>query len=436
MRPLRLIPDDTAIPFMRGRYAGVATSAVLSIASLVLFVWPGLNYSIDFRGGVLIEARLPGPADLSAIRTTVGSLGFGDAAVQQFGQPSDVLIKLGADAATEAGRTKVQSALQGQFPGTELRRAEVVGSKVSGDLFRDGMTAAAMALGAMLLYIWFRFDWQFGVGLVSTLVLDVTKTIGFYGVTRLPFDLNSLAAILILIGFSVTDKVVVYDRIRENLRKFKTMPLRQVIDLSINQTLSRTVATSLTVLLSILPLALIGKGSVQDFAWTMVFGIVIGTTSSIFIASPILLFLGERRLRRQAGAEERPAVSHPIRLGLIAVTLLALAPAAKAACGATRTPPTGAGLASWYGAEQGGRRTASGERYDPKTLTAAHNSLAFGTLLRVTSVATGRSVTVRVNDRGPGHGRLIDLSEAAARRLGTRACGVAEVTIEQIARLD
>jgi preprotein translocase subunit SecF len=309
MRPLRLIPDNTAIPFMRGRYVGVATSAILSVLSIVLFVWPGLNYSIDFRGGVLIEARLPGVADLSAIRATVGRLGFGDGAVQQFGSPRDVLIKLSAAAATEAGRAKVQAALQTDFPGTELRRAEVVGSKVSGDLFRDGMTAAAMALGAMLLYIWFRFDWQFGVGLVTTLVLDVTKTIGFYGATQLPFDLNSLAAILILIGFSVTDKVVVYDRIRENLRKFKTMPLRQVIDQSINQTLSRTVATSLTVLLSILPLALIGKGSVQDFAWTMVFGIVIGTTSSIFIASPILLFLGEKRLRRQAGAEERPAAA-------------------------------------------------------------------------------------------------------------------------------
>jgi len=309
MRPLRLVPDDTKIPFMRGRYLGVATSAVLSIASLILFVWPGLNYSIDFRGGILIEARMPGPADLSAIRTTIGGLGFGDAAVQQFGQPTDVLIKLSAAAASEAGRKQVQTALQAQFPGTELRRAEVVGSKVSGDLFRQGMTAAAMALGAMLLYIWFRFDWQFGVGLVSTLVLDVTKTIGFYGVTRLAFDLNSLAAILILIGFSVTDKVVVYDRIRENLRKFKAMPLRQVIDLSINQTLSRTVATSLTVLLSILPLALIGKGSVRDFAWTMVFGIVIGTTSSIFIASPILLFLGEKRLRQQAGTEAHPAAA-------------------------------------------------------------------------------------------------------------------------------
>jgi preprotein translocase subunit SecF len=311
MRTLRLVPDDTAIPFMRGRFVGVATSAILSIASLILFIWPGLNYSIDFRGGVLVEARLPGPADLAAVRGTVATLGFGDAAVQQFGAPTDILIKLDKSAATEEGRRQVQAVLAQHFPGIELRRVEVVGSKVSGDLFRDGMMAAGTALAAMLIYIWFRFDWQFGVGLVTTLLLDVTKTIGFYGLSRLPFDLNSLAAILILIGFSVTDKVVVYDRIRENLRKFKAMPLRQVIDLSINQTLSRTVATSLTVLLSILPLALIGKGSVQNFAITMVFGIVIGTTSSIFIASPILLFLGEKRLRSQSGAEapERPVTA-------------------------------------------------------------------------------------------------------------------------------
>ena len=149
----------------------------------------------------------------------------------------------------------------------------------------------------MLVYIWFRFDWQFGVGVVATLLLDVTKTVGFFGVTRLEFDLNSVAAIMLLIGYSVTDKVVVYDRIRENLRKFKTMPLRELIDLSINQTLGRTVATSLTVLLSILPLALIGGESIRGFAVAIIFGIVVGTSSSIFIASPILLFLGQKRLR-------------------------------------------------------------------------------------------------------------------------------------------
>ena len=218
--------------------------------------------------------------------------------VQQFGSSRDALVRLTTSASAETIRPEVQSVLDKNFPGTEIRRLEVVGAKVSSDLTNAGLEATGLALVGILAWIWFRFDWQFGVGLVTTLVLDATKTIGFYAVTQLPFDQDALAAVLILIGFSVTDKVVVYDRIRENLRKFKTMPLREVIDLSINQTLSRTVATSLTVLLSILPLAIIATGSVQFFAITMVFGIVVGTWSSIFIASPILLFLGQRRLRR------------------------------------------------------------------------------------------------------------------------------------------
>jgi len=167
----------------------------------------------------------------------------------------------------------------------------------------------SLSLLAVLVYIWFRFDWQFGVGVVGTLLLDVTKTIGFLALTRLQVDLNAVAAILLLVGYSVTDKIVVYDRIRENLRKFKTMPLRELIDLSINQTLGRTVATSLTVLLSILPLALLGGEAIRGFALVIVFGIVVGTSSSIFIASPILLFLGQKRLRPALGAGEgRPAL--------------------------------------------------------------------------------------------------------------------------------
>src|SRR3984893_13750440 len=177
----------------------------------------------------------------------------------------------------------------GKSPGPETRRLEVVGARVSDELFRNGLLATSLSLVAVLIYIWFRFDWQFGVGVVATLLLDVTKTVGFFAVTRLEFDLNAIAAIMILIGYSVTDKVVVYDRIRENLRKYSAMPLRALIDLSINQTLSRTVVTSLTVLLSTLPLAFMGGESVQGFAIAIIFGIVVGTSSSIFIASPILL---------------------------------------------------------------------------------------------------------------------------------------------------
>ncbi len=196
----------------------------------------------------------------------------------------------------------------------QIRRTEVVGARVSSELFRNGLLATGLALVAVLLYIWFRFEWQFGVGVVATLILDVTKTVGFFAVTQFEFDLNSVAALLTLIGYSVTDKVVVYDRIRENLGKYRTMPLRQLIDLSINQTLGRTVATSLTVVLSILPLALIGGEVMRGFALAIIFGIVVGTSSSIFIASPILLFLGEKRLRpalNRAARSDSP-VSRPI----------------------------------------------------------------------------------------------------------------------------
>jgi preprotein translocase subunit SecF len=303
MRRLRLVPDDTTIQFMRGRYAGLVVSAVLSIASVIVFFTPGLNYGIDFLGGVVVELRLPGPADDAALRDALESLHFGEVKLQQFGSPRDILIKLDVRAGSEDGRRALQNVLSQRFPGSEVRRVEVVGSKVSKELFDNGLLATVLALAAILVYIWFRFEWQFGVGVVATLVLDATKTIGFFALTRLQFDLNSLAAIMILIGYSVTDKVVVYDRIRENLRKHKTMPLRALIDLSINQTLSRTVVTSLTVLLSILPLAFMGGESVQGFAVAIIFGIVVGTSSSIFIASPILLFLGEKRLRPGVASE-------------------------------------------------------------------------------------------------------------------------------------
>jgi preprotein translocase subunit SecF len=192
------------------------------------------------------------------------------------------------------------------LPGVQIRRTEVVGARVSSELFRNGLLATGLAVVAVLAYIWFRFEWQFGVGVVATLILDITKTVRVFAVTQIEFDLNSVAALLTLIGYSVTDKVVVYDRIRENLGKYKTMPLRQLIDLSINQTLGRTVATSLTVVLSILPLAVIGGEVMRGFGLAIIFGIVIGTSSSIFIASPILLFLGEMRLRPSPARAPQP----------------------------------------------------------------------------------------------------------------------------------
>jgi preprotein translocase subunit SecF len=306
MYRLRFVPDKTNIQFMKGRIAGLVVSAILSTASLILFFHPGMNYGIDFKGGILIEAKTSGPADFSALRSTIDGLGFGEAQLQQFGGPSEILIRLeeqkGGDAAQQSAADTVRKTLQEKFPGTEIQRAEAVGATVSDELFWNGMLAMGLALVAMLAYIAFRFQWPFGVGAVTTLVLDVTKLVGFFVITNMQFNLTSIAAILTVMGFSINDKVVVYDRVRENLRKYKTMPLRQLIDLSINETLNRTINTSTTTFLATLPLALFASGTVQDFAFVILIGIVIGTSSSIFIAAPILLFLGENRLRRGAPA--------------------------------------------------------------------------------------------------------------------------------------
>ena len=313
MRPIRLVPDHTHIRFMRGRFAGLIVSAILSTLSIALFFYPGLNYSIDFNGGTVIELRLPTAVSEGDVRAIFDQLPDGGGArVQQFGSPTDFLVRLDRQISGDNARQEIQATLAAKFPGSEIRRLEAVGAKVSGELFRTGLLAVGLSFVGVLIYIWFRFDWQFGVGVVGTLLLDITKTVGFFAVTRIQFDLNSVAAIMLLIGYSVTDKIVVYDRIRENLRKSKTTPLRELIDLSINQTLGRTVATSLTVLLSIVPLAVIGGASIRGFALTIIFGIIVGTSSSIFIASPILLFLGQKRLRpetyKKAGT---PAAAAP-----------------------------------------------------------------------------------------------------------------------------
>ena len=306
MRPMfRLVPDGTTIQFMRGRFLGLATSAVLSVASLILFFHPGLRLGIDFRGGVVMEVRTPGPANFDALRTGLAQAKIVDAGLQRFGGDDQVRIRLdpqGDQNATEATVARVRQGLEAAAPGTRVVRTDAVGASVSQELFQNGMLALGLSLLMILVYIWFRFEWQFAVGAVVTLLLDVTKAIGFLVITRIEFDLVMVAAILTVIGYSTNDKVVVYDRMRENLRKYKTMPLRQLIDLSINETLNRTLGTSMTVFLASLPLALFGGASLQGFALMMLFGIVVGTSSSIFIAAPILLFLGENRLRRDTKA--------------------------------------------------------------------------------------------------------------------------------------
>ena len=302
LRPmLRIVPDNTKINFMSGRHAGLIVSAVLSIASAILFLTPGLKLGIDFSGGIIMEVRTPAPADFAKIRAGLTAQGIREPGVQRFGDENSVLIRLPrqqSEAAVQAIVGKVRTAVEEAQPGTRIVRTETVGAAVSEELFTNGMLALGISLLMILVYIWFRFEWQFAVGAVVTLVLDVTKAIGFLVITRFEFDLVMVGAILTIIGYSTNDKVVVYDRMRENLRKYKTMPLRQLIDLSINETLNRTLGTSMTVFLASLPLALFGGSTLSGFAWVMLFGIVVGTSSSIFIAAPILLFLGENRLRR------------------------------------------------------------------------------------------------------------------------------------------
>jgi SecD/SecF fusion protein len=301
-RPLfRLVPDATKIPFMRGAVAGLVVSAILSTASMVGAFYPGLEKGIDFKGGIVMEVRTPQAADLPALRTAVGGLGVGDVGLQRFGDDATLLVRVPAperEADTQAVVQRVRGALEQASPGLRVLRVEAVGNRISDELFQGGLIALGLSLLAMLIYIWVRFEWQFGIAAIATLILDTTKTIGFMVLFQIEFNLTTIAAILTVIGFSANDKVVVFDRMRENLRKYKTMPLQDLVDLSINETLNRSLGTSVTLLLSALPLALFGGDTLAGFAWVMLFGIFISASSSVFIAAPIVLFSGRNRLRR------------------------------------------------------------------------------------------------------------------------------------------
>jgi SecD/SecF fusion protein len=309
---VKLIPDGTNIPFMRGRFVGIAVSALLSLASVGLFVSPGLNYGVDFKGGIQMEVATTGPADLGQLRSGLENLGLGEIALQEFGGPSHVLVRAERQPGGEEAQTPAVQAIRAKLaeiePGSQIERTEVVGPKVSGELATAGILSVVLASLAMLVYIWVRFEWPFAVGAIATLVLDVTKTVGFFALTGLDFNLTAIAALLTLIGYSVNDKVVVYDRMRENMRLYKQMSLRDLIDRSINETLARSLYTSVTAFLALLPMAIWGGSAVESFAVPMVFGIVVAASSSVFIAAPILLFLGDWRSRRRTSVpQEAPA---------------------------------------------------------------------------------------------------------------------------------
>jgi SecD/SecF fusion protein len=241
------------------------------------------------------------------MRDKLGGLGLGDVSLQGADNNTKVLIRIeiqpGGDAAQRVAVEKARAAIEEAAPGSEISRTEVVGPKVSGELAKTGLYAVLGASIIMLFYIWFRFEWYFAIGAIVTMILDITKVVGFFVVTQLDFNLSAVAALLTLVGYTVNDKVVVYDRMRENMRLFQKMDLRDIIDKSINETLARSVYTSATALLAMLPMAIWGGSAVESFAVPMIFGIVIAASSSVFIAAPILLFLGDWRIRRQARQE-------------------------------------------------------------------------------------------------------------------------------------
>ena len=306
--PLGLIRDGTRIDFMKARMVGIGISAFLSISSVVLFITPGLNYGVDFKGGIQVEVSTGEPADLSAFRSGIEGLGLGEVALQEFGDRNHILLRLERQPGPETAQTEAIEKLRSEIvrvdPSAKIERTEVVGPKVSGELATAGITSVVLASLAMLIYIWVRFEWPFAVGAIVTLILDVTKTVGFFALTGLDFNLTAIAALLTLVGYSVNDKVVVYDRMRENMRLYKAMPFRDLINLSINETLARSLYTSATAFLAMVPMAIWGGSAVESFAIPMVFGIFIAASSSVFIAAPILLFLGDWRTRRKAAAEQ------------------------------------------------------------------------------------------------------------------------------------
>lgn len=306
-RGMRVVPPDTKIRFMSMHKINFALSALMVVASIVLFAVKGLNYGIDFKGGILLEAHTEQAADLAVMRGKLDALGLGEVSLQTFGSENDVLIRIeeqdGGEAAQQRAISLVRDALGA---GVRYDRVEVVGPQVSSELFWNGMYALGASIIAIVIYIWFRFEWQFGIAAVLAEVHDIVSTVGLFALLGMEFNLTSIAALLTLAGYSINDTVVVFDRVRENLRKYKTMPLRDLLDMSVNQTLSRTTMTSATALLALFALYIFGGEVLRGFSLAMIWGIVIGTYSSIFVASALLLYMN---VRRSSGAGEATAVA-------------------------------------------------------------------------------------------------------------------------------
>lgn len=299
MRLLRIFPDQPTYRFMHWRTAAFSMAIGMMLLTAMLLASRGLNLGLDFTGGILIEAKAEQPVDLGSLRQRLGSLTLGELTLQTFGSPSEILIRVQSPAddsqAQQRNVAAVKAALGADY---EIRRTEIVGPHVSGEMLQKGILAATLAVLLIGIYVWFRFEWQFGLCAVLTTFHDVIATVGLFALLRLEFNLTLVAALLTIAGYSINDTVVVFDRIRENLRAYKSMPLERLIDLSINQTLSRTILTSSTTLLAVVSLLLFGGPVLRGFALALTWGIVVGTVSSIFVAAPLILYLQPSQVAR------------------------------------------------------------------------------------------------------------------------------------------
>ncbi len=312
MRRLRLIKDGTRIDFMRIHKLCFAFSAVLILGAIGLSLVKGLNYGIDFRGGILIEMRMAQTPDFGALRAKLGALELGDVTLQKFGEERDVLVRIEVQKDGERGNQRALQAIrEAMGEGAEFRRVETVGPTVGEELRTAGAYAVLASVIAILAYVWFRFEWQFAIGAVFALTHDVVAIVGLFALLGLDFDLSTLAAILTIGGYSINDTVVVYDRIRENLRKYKRMELRELLNKSVNDTLSRTVMTSITVMLAIAAMLAFAGPVIRNFNLAMLVGVVVGTYSSIFVAAPLLIYLKLKRGAFDAEAKHAAEQAKP-----------------------------------------------------------------------------------------------------------------------------
>jgi preprotein translocase subunit SecF len=295
MRLLKLVPDNTNIDFLRWRFVGMGVSVLLIAISLTLVAYKGFNLGVDFVGGQMIKVSFSEPARVDELRSSIAKLNLGEATIQQFGAPTDVSLRMrlpegGEDAASRAAES-VKKAILASNPDARFDAVETVSGKVSEELFATGAWAVGLAMIGIALYIWFRFEWQFGVGALFSLFHDVALTLGFFALTQLEFNLNVVAAVLTIVGYSLNDTIVVYDRIRENMRKYRKMDMTALLNLSVNETLSRTIVTSLSMILALAALLFIGPDTIFGLTAAILIGIGIGTYSSVYVAAPILIWL-------------------------------------------------------------------------------------------------------------------------------------------------